>query len=52
MKTNENIQKMTSVIEDFLWHCEVEKKLSEKTLKAYKADLSQLVSIIGDLCII
>lgn len=52
MKTNENIQKMTSVIKDFLWHCEIEKKLSEKTLKAYKADLSQFVCIIGDLYII
>lgn len=52
MKTNENIQKMTSVIKDFLWHCEIEKKLSEKTLKAYNADLSQFVYIIGDLFII
>ena len=28
---------------------EFEKKLSEKTLNAYKADLSQFVSSIGDL---
>ena len=49
MKANENNQKVSAVIEDFLWHCEFEKKLSEKTLNAYKADLSQFVSSIGDL---
>ena len=49
MKANENNQKVTGVIEEFLWHCEFEKKLSEKTLNAYKADLSQFVSSIGDL---
>ena len=49
MNANENNQKVTGVIEEFLWHCEFEKKLSEKTLNAYKADLSQFVSSIGDL---
>lgn len=49
MKANENNQKVSAVIKDFLWHCEFEKKLSEKTLNAYKADLSQFVSSIGDL---
>lgn len=49
MKANENNQKVSAVIEEFLWHCEFEKKLSEKTLNAYKADLSQFVSSIGDL---
>ena len=49
MKAKENNQKVTGVIEEFLWHCEFEKKLSEKTLNAYKADLSQFVSSIGDL---
>ena len=48
MKANENNQKVTGVIEEFLWHCEFEKKLSEKTLNAYKADLSQFVSSIGE----
>ena len=49
MKANENIQRVVGVIEDFLWHCEIEKKLSDKTVKAYKADLSQFVSNIGDI---
>lgn len=49
MEANENNQKATTVIQDFLWHCEFEKKLSEKTLNAYKADLLQFVSNIGDL---
>ena len=49
MKANENNQKVSAVIKEFLWHCEFEKKLSEKTLNAYKADLSQFVSSIGDL---
>ena len=48
MKANESKPKVTVVIEDFLWHCEFEKKLSEKTLNAYKTDLSQFVSDIGD----
>ena len=49
MKANENNQKVTTVIEDFLWHCEFEKKLDRKTLNAYKADLLQFVSNIGYL---
>ena len=49
MKANESKPKVTAVIEDFLRHCEFEKKLSEKTLNAYKADLSQFVSNTGDL---
>lgn len=49
MKSNESNQKVTTVIEDFLWHCEFEKKLDRKTLNAYKADLSQFVSNVGDL---
>ena len=48
MNANVNNQKVTSVIKDFLWHCEFEKKLSEKTLNAYKTDLSQFVGNIGD----
>lgn len=49
MKANENNQKVTTVIEEFLWHCEFEKKLDRKTLNAYKADLLQFVSNIGYL---
>ena len=48
MNANVNNQKVTSVIKDFLWHCEFEKKLSEKTLNAYKTDLSQFVGNIGN----
>lgn len=32
---------MTDSIERFIFHCEYEKNLSEKTIKAYKIDLSQ-----------
>lgn len=49
MEANGNNQRVTTVIEDFLWHCEFEKKLDRKTLNAYKADLSQFVNNIGDL---
>ena len=49
MKSNENIQRISTVILDFLWHCEIEKKLSEKTLMAYKADLSQFANNAGNL---
>ena len=49
MKANENNQKVKTVIEDFLCHCEFEKKLDRKTLNAYKADLLQFVSNIGYL---
>lgn len=52
MKQNQDNQNLIHVIEDFLWHCEFEKKLSEKTLKAYQADLSQFASITGNLCMI
>ena len=40
MEANGNNQRVTTVIEDFLWHCEFEKKSDRKTLNAYKADLS------------
>ena len=49
MEANGNNQRVTTVIEDFLWHCEFEKKLDRKTLNDYKADLSQFVNNIGDL---
>ena len=49
MEANGNNQRVTTVIKDFLWHCEFEKKLDRKTLNAYKADLSQFVSNVGDL---
>lgn len=49
MDLKEKNQKLKSVIEDFMWHCEFEKKLERKTLMAYKTDLSQFVNNIGDL---
>ena len=52
MEPKEKKQNLKSVINDFLWHCEFEKKLSEKSLKAYKADLLQFISNIGDLNIL
>ena len=52
MEAKEKKQNLKSVINDFLWHCEFEKKLSEKSLKAYKADLSQFVGNVGDLNIV
>ena len=49
MESKEKKQNLRSVINDFLWHCEFEKKLSEKTLKAYRADLLQFDYTIGDI---
>jgi len=34
-------------IEDFLSHCKIEKNLSEKTIKAYRTDLSQFREHLG-----
>ena len=51
MDLKEKNQKLKCVIEDFLWHCEFEKKLERKTLMAYKADLSQFVNNNNDLLI-
>ena len=34
-------------ITEFLWHCRFEKKLDEKTIRAYRADLRQMVEITG-----
>ena len=33
--------KLKEVIKDFKFHCEFEKNLSEKTMKAYEIDLKQ-----------
>ena len=40
---NQNTNIM-GVIQDFLFHCEFEKRLSSKTLKAYSIDLKQFES--------
>lgn len=34
-------------IREFLWHCRFEKKLDEKTIRAYRADLRQMAEITG-----
>lgn len=43
---------MTGALSLFLFHCEMEKKLSEKTIKAYRCDLNQFnIFIEGkDIC--
>lgn len=40
-------KEVAEAIKEFLWHCRFEKKLNEKTIRAYRADLKQLVEIIG-----
>lgn len=39
---------MMATLKDFLWHCEFEKKLDRKTIKAYETDLKQFISIVGN----
>lgn len=41
-------KEITVAIKEFLWHCRFEKKLDEKTIRAYQADLRQMAEIIGD----
>lgn len=36
-------------ITEFLWHCRFEKKLDEKTIRAYRADLRQMAEITGPM---
>lgn len=40
-------KEMAAAITEFLWHCRFEKKLDEKTIRAYRADLRQMVEITG-----
>jgi integrase/recombinase XerD len=42
-KLNKNVIKMSmnEVMKSFLFHCQFEKNLSSKTLKAYGTDLNQ-----------
>src|SRR4029079_14255705 len=37
---------LKACIQEFLLHCSVEKNLSQKTLKAYKTDLVQLINFL------
>lgn len=38
-------------MDDFLEYCSIEKKLDEKTIRAYKTDLQQCLSLVGDVAI-
>jgi len=40
-------KEITAAIREFLWHCRFEKKLDEKTIRAYRADLQQMAEITG-----
>lgn len=40
-------KEITTAIREFLWHCRFEKKLAEKTIRAYRADLRQMTEIMG-----
>lgn len=35
-------------MDDFLEYCSIEKKLDEKTIRAYKKDLQQCISLVGN----
>lgn len=39
---------VTEVMDDFLEYCSIEKKLDEKTIRAYKTDLQQCISLVGN----
>ena len=41
-------KEITAAIREFLWHCRFEKKLDEKTIRAYQADLRQMAEIVGE----
>ena len=41
-------KEVTAAIREFLWHCRFEKKLDEKTIRAYRADLRQMAEIVGE----
>lgn len=48
MNKQERKQSLLCVIEDYLWHCKIEKCLDEKTMKAYEFDLLQFLETVGD----
>lgn len=43
----EHSQTITKAIDNFIFHCQYERNLNEKTLKAYKTDLNQFVTFLG-----
>ncbi|MCM1296789.1 MAG: tyrosine-type recombinase/integrase [Muribaculaceae bacterium] len=42
-------KEIAAAITEFLWHCRFEKKLDEKTIRAYRADLRQMAEITGSM---
>lgn len=36
------------VINDFLWHCQYERRLDMKTLSAYRIDLNQFYNLLPE----
>jgi len=48
LNENSNEMSINEVINGFIFHCQFEKNLSPKTLKAYNADLMQFVSNVID----
>ena len=47
MNKQEKKRDLRCAIEEYLWHCRIEKCLDEKTLGAYKVDLLQFMEIVG-----
>ncbi|MCK4454373.1 tyrosine-type recombinase/integrase [Candidatus Parcubacteria bacterium] len=43
------METIAQVVEDFFFHCQYEKNLSIKTLKAYKTDLSQFIDFYSKI---
>ncbi len=44
----QTLKSITTVIEDFIWHCRFEKNLDDKTIKAYNVDLKQFADTVGN----
>lgn len=52
MKRKEENMSLSELLDMFIKHCMIEKHLDEKTIKAYKTDISQLIEIINNIPII
>lgn len=44
------MQSVQAQVEGFLFHCQYEKNLSDKTIKAYRIDLQQFLLFLSDRC--
>lgn len=40
-------KEIATAIKEFLWHCRFEKNLDDKTIRAYRSDLQQMMEITG-----